>query len=98
MQHEVINGRDPICNIRLSTVGTVLYMQHKVTNSRDLIRNMNLQMIGTLYVGWPYVPFSTGQPRFFALVPPSLSLCPGIFNSKFAFVNMSTTQTSHLLY
>ena len=31
-------------------------------------------------------------------VPPSSPFCPGIFDSKFAFVNSSTTQTSHLLY
>ena len=30
-------------------------------------------------------------------VPPSLPLCLGIFDSKFAFVDMSTAQTSHLL-
>ena len=36
-----------------------------------------------LLVGWPYVPFLGLGPG----VPPSLPLCPGIFNSKFAFVN-----------
>ena len=35
-------------------------------------------------LGWPHVPFSPVQSRFF---PPSLPLCPGIFYSKFAFVN-----------
>ena len=36
-----------------------------------------------LMVGWPYVPFLGLGPG----VPPSLPLCPGIFDSKFAFVN-----------
>ena len=44
MQQEVINGRYPICNIKLPMVGTlyarymyqwsVPYMQHEVTNGR----------------------------------------------------------------
>ena len=36
MQHEVTNGRDPICNM-------------KATNGRDPICNMKLPMVGTLY-------------------------------------------------
>ena len=46
-------------------------------------------------------PVFAGTVPFFGLgpgVPPSLPLCPGIFDSKFAFVDMSTTQTSHLLH
>ena len=60
MQHEVINGRDPICNMKLPMVGTLYatrsyqwsgpYMQHEVTKSRDPICNMKLPMVGTLYV------------------------------------------------
>ena len=47
MQHEVTNGRDPICNMKLPMVGP--YMQHEVTNGRDPICNMKLPMVGTLY-------------------------------------------------
>ena len=59
MQHEVTNGRDPICNMKLPMVGTLYatrgyqwsgpYMQHEVTNARDPICNMKLPMVGTLY-------------------------------------------------
>ena len=28
MQHEVTNGRDPVCNIELPMVGTLQYMLH----------------------------------------------------------------------
>ena len=45
MQHEVTNGRDPICNMKLPMVGT----QHEVINGRDPICNMKLPMVGTLY-------------------------------------------------
>ena len=48
MQHEVTNGQDPICNIRLPTVGT--YMQHEVIDDRVLICDMRLPMVRTLYV------------------------------------------------
>ena len=46
-------------------------------------------------------PVFAGTVPFLGLGPsvrPSLPLCPGIFDSIFSFVNMSTTQTSHLLY
>ena len=49
MQHEVTNGRDPICNMKLAMVGT-LFMQHEVTNGRDPTCNMRLPMVGTLCV------------------------------------------------
>ena len=59
MQHEVTNGRDPICNMKLPMVGTLYvtlsyqssgpYMQHEATNGRDPICNMRLPMVGTLY-------------------------------------------------
>ena len=58
MQHEVTNGRDPICNMKLPMVGSLYvtwscqlsgpYMQHEVTNGRDPISNMRLPMVGTL--------------------------------------------------
>ena len=52
MLHEVTNGRDPICNMKLPMVGTLYapYMQHEVTNGRDPICNIELPMVGTLYV------------------------------------------------
>ena len=46
-------------------------------------------------------PVFAGTVPFLGLgpgVPPSLPLCPGIFFSKYAFVNMSTKQTSYLFY
>ena len=59
MKHEVTNGRDPICNMKLPMVGTLHatlsyqwsgpYMQHEITNGRDPIRNMKLRMVGTRY-------------------------------------------------
>ena len=59
MQHEVTNSWDPICNMKLPTVGILFvtgsyqwsgsYMQHEVTNGRDPICNMKLPMVGTLY-------------------------------------------------
>ena len=47
MQHEVTNGRVPICNMRLPIVGP--YMFHEVTNDRDPICNMRLPMFAALY-------------------------------------------------
>ena len=47
MQHEVTNGRDPICNMKLPMVGTLYATE--VTNGRDPICNMKLPMVGTLY-------------------------------------------------
>ena len=59
MQHEVTNGRDHMCNMKLPMVGTLYatssyqwsgpYMQHQVTNGGDPICNMRLPMVGTLY-------------------------------------------------
>ena len=46
MQHEVTNGRDPICNMKLPMVRTLYNM--KSTNGRDPIFNMKLPMVGTL--------------------------------------------------
>ena len=39
-EHDNTNGRDPICNMKLTVVG--LYMQHEVTNCL------------TLYATWGY--------------------------------------------
>ena len=33
LQHEVVNGHDPICDMSLPTVRR--YLQHKVTNAWD---------------------------------------------------------------
>ena len=59
MQHEVTNGWDLICNMKLQMVGTLYAtwssqwsepcMQHKVANDRYTIGNMKLPMFGTLY-------------------------------------------------
>ena len=59
MQDEVTNGRDPICNMKLSMVGTLYatwsyqesgpYMRHEVINGRNPICNMKLPMVETLY-------------------------------------------------
>ena len=56
MQHEVANGWDPICKMRLPIVGTLYatngyqwsgpYMQQTVTNGRDPICNMTLPIVG----------------------------------------------------
>ena len=47
MQHEITNGRDPICNLKIAMVETLYasssyhwwgpYMQPKVTRGRDSI-------------------------------------------------------------
>ena len=60
MQHEVTNGQDLICNMKLPMVGTLYatlsyqwsgpYMQHEFTNGRDRICNIRLPMVGTLCV------------------------------------------------
>ena len=47
MQEEVTIGRDPICNMRLSTVGT-LYARGGYQQT-DPIYNRRLSMVGTLY-------------------------------------------------
>ena len=59
MQHDVTNGRDPVCNMKLPMVGTLyatrsyqclgLYMQHEITNGRDPKCNMKLPKVETLY-------------------------------------------------
>ena len=59
MQHEVTNGRDLMCNMKLPMVETLYatwsyqwlgpYMRHEVTNGRDPICNVKLPMVGTLY-------------------------------------------------